>query len=137
MDNKKKIPVWLFMVVAISVLNGIVTGLHFLLIFLDLIPIKGKLASVMEIAVGDVVVSVIPSFIAAYGLMKMKLWGWLLSFVVAGSYLHGQFVLLGRFFLNDQLGSMSFVSGYFIVFNITMSLFLWEYRKEFFELPVS
>jgi len=86
---------------------------------------------VLEIATGDILVSVIPSFIAVYGLWQRRLWGWMMSFIVAGSYLHGQFVLRGRFYLNNQLDTMSFVSLYFIVFNLVMVYSLWVNKKMF------
>ena len=129
--RKLDIPAWLFIIITMLLINGLVTGLHFILIFLGVIPIKGNMGSVIEIALGDFIVSVIPSFAAAVGLWLRKTWGWVLSFVIAGSYLHGQFVLLGRFYMQGKLGSMSAVSVYFIVFNAMMIFWLWRHRAMF------
>lgn len=129
--NNNTQPGWLLAVVTVTLINGVVTGLHFVAIFMGLIPIKGEMASVIEIATGDIVVSVIPSFVAVYGLWRKKYWAWALAFLVAGSYLHGQFVLLGRFFMHAQLGSMSLISIYFILFNLTMIYLLWRHRDIF------
>lgn len=131
----KRRPELLTILVVLLVLNAVVTGLHFVLIFAGMLPADRSFAA--EVASADVPVTVIPSFVAAYGLWRLTPWSWPLALIVSGGYLHGMLLLLGRSVLREQYGSMSFVALYFIVFTAALVTYLWSRRDLFQPTPAA
>lgn len=135
MNTEKDRPNTLLFIIGLILFNAIVTGLHFLLIILNVIPIRGELTALIEVASADILTCVLPSFAVVYGLWRQRAWGWGLAYLVAGGYIHGQLLLLSRFQLNNQLGTMALVSLLIIVFHIFMVFYLWRIRHRFFDPP--
>jgi hypothetical protein len=125
----KRRPEILTILVVLLVLNAVVTGLHFILIFAGVLPADRSFAA--EVASADIPVTVIPSLVAAYGLWRRRTWSWPLTLIVSGGYVHGILLLLGRSVIREQYGSMSFVALYFIVFTAILVGYLWSHRELF------
>ena len=129
--NQRERPELLAILVAFLVINALVTGIHFQMIFMGVIPVKADIDSITEIALADILVTVIPSLIAAYGLWGLKRWAWMLTMIVSGGYFHGMILLLTRSVILGRYGSMTFVSLYFLLFTIVLVLYLWKERHIF------
>jgi hypothetical protein len=127
----KERPGILTLLIVLLTINALITGIHYILIFLKVIPIKGDIITVVEFTLADLVVAIIPSLIGAYGLWRLKTWGWVLAMILSGSYLHGMAVLLTRSVITSQYGFMNFVSIYFILFSVLLTIYLWQQRELF------
>ena len=113
-------------------INAIIAGVHYALIYLDVIPIRGDVARVTEFALADTVVTIVPSLIAAYGLWQLRPWAWALTMMLSGGYLHGMVALLTEAAMASQFSAMSLVSVYFLLFSIVLLVCLWRQRRLFF-----
>ncbi len=131
MHPQNRRPAVLSAFTVLLVLNATVTAVHYLLIFLRVIPIKGGIGTVVEFTFADAIVTVIPSFIAAYGLWRLRRWGLLLGVLLSGGYLHGMIALLARAVASSQYGVMNFVSIYFVLFSIILIVYLWNHQELF------
>lgn len=89
------------------------------------------LARVKELAVADLVATVLPSAVGALGLWRLKAWGWVLAMLACGGYLHGLLVLLTCAALSSRFGPMSAVSVYLIAFSLIVVGYLWKHRRFF------
>ena len=98
----------LSLLIAVLVVNALVTGVHFLLMFSGRMAPNVDLDFMTPIAIVDILVTVIPSLVAAVGLWHLKMWAWMLALIVSGGYFHGMVLLLGRS-IKGQLSSMSFI----------------------------
>ena len=128
--NEKR-PHLLTACIVLLVINAVITGVHYLLIYLKLIPIQGDLVRAMEFAAADTLVTTIPSFIGAYGLWHLKRWGWIVTMIASGGYLHGMLGLLTHSLMTSQYGAMNLISIYFILFSGVLIGYLWQQRKLF------
>jgi len=117
--------------IILMVINAIITSVHYILIYIGVIPIKGDMATVMEFALADAIVTVIPSVIGAYGLWQLKAWSLVPIMVLSGGYFHGMVVLLTQAVTKSKYGGMNFVSIYFIFFSILLIIYLWKKRELF------
>ena len=113
------------------VLNATITIAHFLAMFAGHIATRNPQDVVLRIAIPDIAIAAAPSFLAAWGLWKLRRWGIWLALVVAGAYFHGQVQLLVMAVQQDLGWSMAVVSIYFIAFSAFFSVYLWR-RKEHF-----
>lgn len=113
------------------VINAVITAIHYILIDIGKIPIKGDINVVMQFALADVIVTIIPSLVGAYGLWQLKKWGWMLAIIASGGYLHGMIALLTPSVVSVQYTIMNLVSIYFIIFSILLILYLWQQQKIF------
>ena len=86
--------VGLVAMLAVFVLNAAVTIVHFGGMFSGHITTRNPLDMVLRIAIPDIAIAAVPSFIAAYGLWKARRWGLWIALIVAGAYFHGQIELL-------------------------------------------
>jgi len=99
---------------------------------MGVLPVKSMdIESIADIAVADILVTVIPSLIAAYGLWGLKRWAWTLTMIISGGYFHGMVLLLARSLILGRYGSMTFVSVYVLVFTAALVLYLWKQRDLF------
>ncbi len=112
-------------------LNATVTIAHFLSMFGGLMSTRNALDVVLRIAIPDIAIAAIPSFLAAWGMWRLRRWGVWLALFVAGAYFHGQVQLLVMAFQRDLGVSMAAISVYFIAFSGFFSIYLWR-RKEHF-----
>ena len=69
-------------------------------------------------AIGDLPFVVVPSLVAAYGLWRLKKWGWMMALMIGAIYLHSMTVLIAEALIKDQRNPMFFVSIYFLVFAV-------------------
>jgi uncharacterized membrane protein (DUF2068 family) len=112
-------------------IQAISGGIHYILIYLGVIPADVDIARVTEFAFPDVIVGVIPSLIGTFGLWRLKLWGWMLTMISNGGYLHGVIASLTYSLIKSEYRSMNFVSIYFVLFSILLIIYLWQQRKIF------
>ena len=105
----------------IFVLNAAVTIAHFVSMFSGDIITRNPLDVVLRIAVPDMAIAAIPSFLAAWGMWRLRRWGVWLALIVAGAYLHGQVQLLVMAFQGDLGWLMAAISMYFIAFSAFFS----------------
>lgn len=124
-------PEALTVLIAVLVINALVTGAHFLLMFMGGLAPNVDMDFMTPIAIADILVTVIPSLIAAFGLWRLERWAWMLALIVSGGYFHGMVLLLGRSVVKGQVSSMSFVSVYFIAFTALLVSYLWRRRHLF------
>ena len=117
--------------IIIFVLNATVTIAHFLSMFAGHMTTRNTLDVVMRIAIPDIAIAAIPSFIAAWGMWRLRRWGVWIALFVAGAYFHGQVQLLVMAFQRDLGVTMAAISVYFIAFSGFFSIYLWR-RKEHF-----
>lgn len=128
----KKRPGVLTGFIVIMVINAVVTAIHYALIYQGVIPIKSlDMAGVVEFTYADIIATIIPSVVGAYGLWNLKKWGWALAMILSGGYLHGLIVLLTRSTVTSQFGMMNFVSIYILLFTMLMVAYLWQKRDLF------
>lgn len=123
--------VGLVAMLAVFVLNAAVTIVHFGGMFSGHITTRNPLDMVLRIAIPDIAIAAVPSFIAAYGLWKARRWGLWIALIVAGAYFHGQIELLIMAFQRSLGVAMTFVSVYFVAFNGFFSVYLWRRRERF------
>ncbi len=115
----------------VFVVNATVTIAHFGMMFAGVITTRNPLDLVQRIAIPDIAIAALPSFVAAWGLWKCRRWGLWIALIVAGAYFHGQVELLVMA-VQQRLGlSMGLVSLYFIGFSVFFSLYLWRRRDLF------
>lgn len=124
-------PEALTVLIAVLVINALVTGVHFVWMFSGRMAPNVDMDFMTPIAIADILVTVIPSLVAAFGLWHLKRWAWMLALVVSGGYFHGMVLLLGRSVVKGQVSSMSFVSVYFIGFTALLVSYLWRRRHLF------
>jgi hypothetical protein len=127
----KERPGILTVFIVLVIIQAISGGIHYFLIFLGVIPIDVDMTRVTEFAFPDVIVGVIPSLIGAFGLWRLKVWGWVLTMISSGGYLHGVIASLTYSVLKSQYRSMNFVSIYFVLFSVSLIIYLWQQRKLF------
>ena len=119
------------LLLAVFVLNAVITIAHFGLIFGGLIPTRNSLDVVLRIAIADIAIAAVPSLVAAWGLWNSRRWGLWLALIVTGAYFHGQIELM-TMAVQQRLGlSMALISLYFVGFSAFFSLYLWR-RRSFF-----
>ncbi|MGQ0737124.1 MAG: hypothetical protein ACT4QD_26190 [Acidobacteriota bacterium] len=124
-------PEGLTVLIAVLVINALVTGAHFLVMFMGGLSPNVDMDFMTPIAIADIVVTVIPSLVAAFGLWHLRRWGWILALIVSGGYFHGMVLLLARSVVKGQVSSMSFISVYFIAFTALLVSYLWRKRNLF------
>jgi uncharacterized membrane protein (DUF2068 family) len=124
-------PRFLSVCTGVLVFNSLITEIHYLLILLKIIPIRGEYITVVEFAVADTLATAVPSFIGAYGLWRCKKWGWIATMIACGGYLHGMICLLTGAVSTGRFSAMNIVSVYFIVFSLFMIGYLWRQRELF------
>ena len=117
--------------IIIFVLNATVTIAHFLSMFAGHMTTRNTLDVVMRIAIPDIAIAAIPSFLAAWGMWRLRRWGIWLALFVAGAYFHGQVQLLVMAFQGDLGVLMAAISVYFIAFSGFFSIYLWRRRERF------
>jgi protein-S-isoprenylcysteine O-methyltransferase Ste14 len=74
---------------------------------------------------------IIPSLLGAFGLLRLKTWGWAAAILVCGGYLHGLIGLLTGAALTSGFNMMSMASVYIILFSIGFVIYLWRQRTMF------
>jgi len=121
-DIKK--PVGLWIIIALLVANATITAIHYL-------PLLRGGSTVTEFALADLLLTITPSFFAAYGLWGIRFWGWTLTIIINGAYLHGMAVILGSDLLSKSFNAMSYVSVYFILYALLTTIYLWTKRNLF------
>ena len=117
--------------IVLFVLNATVTIAHFLSMFAGHMTTRNPLDDVLRIAIPDIAIAAIPSFLAAWGMWRLRRWGVWLALVVAGAYLHGQVQLLVMAFQGDLGWLMAAISMYFIAFSAFFSVYLWNRKEQF------
>ena len=127
----KQRPGLLTLFIVLAVIQAISGGLHYFLIFLGVIPVDVEITRVTEFAYPDIIVGVIPSLIGACGLWRLKLWGWMLTLVSSGGYLHGVIASLTYSIIKSEYRSMNLVSIYFILLSVLLISYLWQKRELF------
>ena len=119
------------LLLAVFVLNAVITIAHFGLMFAGVIPTRNSLDVVLRIAIADTAIAAVPSLVAAWGLWNKRRWALWLALIVAGAYFHGPVELLAMA-VQQRLGlSMALISLYFIGFSAFFSLYLWRRRSLF------
>lgn len=113
------------------VVNAIVAGVHYILIYVGVVSIKGEVATVTQSAFADLIVTIIPSIVGAYGLWQLKKWGWALCMVACGGYLPGMVALLTQAVAEARYGFMNLVSLYFLLSSVLLLIYLWQEREIF------
>ena len=121
----------LSVVVIVLTANAAVTALHYILLFLDVIPIRGSEEAVVEFAVADGIGTILPSCLGAWGLWHLKAWGPVLALLAGGGYVHGMVVLLTRFATTGQGGAMPLVAVYFLAFRALLATVVWRRHHVF------
>ena len=117
--------------IILFVLNATVTIGHFISMFAGHMTTRNSLDVVLRIAIPDIAIAAIPSFLAAWGMWRLRRWGIWLAVFIAGAYFHGQVQLLVMAFQKDLGVLMAAISVYFIAFSGFFSIYLWR-RKEHF-----
>ena len=112
-------------------LNATVTIAHFLAMFTGHMTTRNTLDVVLSIAIPDIAIAALPSFLAAWGMWRLRRWGIWLALIVAGAYFHGQVQLLVMAVYGDLGWLMAAISVYFIVFNGVFSIYLWRLKTHF------
>ena len=70
------------------VLNATVTIAHFLAMFAGHMTTRNTLDVVLRIAIPDIAIAALPSFLAAWGMWRLRRWGVWIALIVAGAYFH-------------------------------------------------
>ena len=117
--------------IILFVLNATVTIAHFMSMFAGQMTTRNTMDVVLRIAIPDIAIAAIPSFLAAWGMWKLRRWGVWLALFVAGAYFHGQVQLLVMAYQSNLGATMAAISVYFIAFSAFFSIYLWR-RKEHF-----
>lgn len=82
-------------------------------------------------AFGDLPFAVLPSLAAAYGLWRLRKWGWALALMIGAVYLHSMTVLVAESMLKHQRNPMFFVSIYFLAFAVVSIAYLVKTKARF------
>ncbi|HZD60206.1 MAG TPA: hypothetical protein VE439_07115 [Anaerolineae bacterium] len=128
----KERPGLLNVFIIIMVFNALVTAIHYILIYQGVIQTKTlDMVGVVEFTYADIIANIIPSAIGAYGLWRLKVWGWALAMILSGGYMHGMIVLLTRAVATSQFGSMPFIAIYILMFSMLLITYLWQQRRLF------
>ncbi len=118
-------------IIVLFVLNATVTIAHFLSMFAGHMTTRNTLDVVLSIAIPDIAIAALPSFLAAWGMWRLRRWGIWLALIVAGAYFHGQVQLLVMAVYGDLGWLMAAISVYFIAFNGVFSIYLWRLKTHF------
>jgi hypothetical protein len=89
-------------------------------------------------AVADFPFSVVPALVAAYGLWRQRLWGWVLALMLNAVYFQSMTVIFVENLLKGQTSpmpdSMTLIAAYFVLFAVASSLYLIVTRSQFLEV---
>lgn len=89
-------------------------------------------------AVADFPFSVVPALVAAYGLWRQRLWGWVLALMLNAVYFHSMTVIFAENLLKGQMSpmpdSMTPIAVYFVFFAVISSIYLITARSQFLEV---
>ena len=117
-------------------LHAAVTAVHFALLLVGSLEVRGSYQQLVEFAAADTVATIIPSIAGAIGIFRRRAWGWALSWLVVGGYLHGMVVLIVRGMHDDHPGVMPFIAWYFLAGSFALATVLARTRCAFPELRI-
>lgn len=113
----KRITPGLWVVIGLSLFNAAATAIMYIkLLNPSYHAVSFDPLTLRAYAIGDVPFVVLPSLIAAYGLWKLKRWGWIIALMIGAVYCHSMTVLISEALIKHDISPMFFVSLYFLIF---------------------
>lgn len=128
----KKPTLGLTVIIGLTVFNALATTIMYLkLLRPSYNAVSFDPLTLKAYAVGDLPFVVLPSLVAAYGLWRLKKWGWVLALMISAIYLHSMTVLIAEALIKNSRGPMFFVSIYFLIFASASIAYLVGARTRF------
>ena len=116
------------LIIFLAVINAIITIIQYVLMTKRILAKDIFGFDLSPFIVSSVLFSVLPSFLAAIGLAKRKLWGWVMFIMASGAYLFGMSFILYLGFKLGRFNIISFTAMYFIFYAMVANIYMWSYR---------
>lgn len=120
--------VFLRIISGLYLFNAASTTVMYIKTLTDSTPSTFDPLTLRAYAIADFPFSILPGFIVAFGLMRMRLWGWMLALMLNAVYFHSMTVILTENLLKGTQSPLSApmtpVAIYFLVFAVVSTVYL-------------
>lgn len=131
-NNNKQEALGIYFLIRFMLFNSLGTAaMYFVTLVLGKHSEMFNLIRARAYAAADFPFTIIPLLIAVYGLYNRKFWGWVLTLIISGVYLHSMVVLITED-LQTRLTPMFIMNFYFVGFAVLAIIYLINKRKLFF-----
>lgn len=115
-------------IIFLTLVNAFAGTVYYILTLMGILPNQLLSNFLNKYAFSDILFVVIPSFIAALGMLKRKKWGWHSFILAGGAYLHSMGMILVEMIQKGKMEQVSFIPTYLIAFVLISIIYLWNYR---------